>query len=132
MLLWPELAPYMLLNATAKARLGSAAPVLPAPTAEPACAAISPLQLGKAEPEAGQKGWSMDENQASGRTEWPKHKSYTGKSDDVFFKKPPRAQMTEKMKAVRPYRAHKLLSKIQSLCAPSIPQGPTNFQLTVP
>ena len=54
----------MLLNATTKARLGSAAPALPAPTAEPACAVISPLQLGETEPEVVQKGLSTDENQA--------------------------------------------------------------------
>lgn len=46
-----------------KAGLGPAAPSLAAPTAEPACAATSPLLGGETEPEAGQKGLSADENQ---------------------------------------------------------------------
>lgn len=60
----------MLLNATTKAGLGAAAaPAHQAPAAGPACAVVSPLQLGEAEPEAVQKGLSRDENQALQKTQ---------------------------------------------------------------
>ena len=125
LLLQAELFPHVPPNATAG--LGAA------PAAEPARAATSPPQPGEPEPGALQKGWSTDENQNLEKIHDQNTNPALGNLTMCSnFKNPPRAQMTGNVETVRPNRAHQLLTKVQSLYAPSIPQGPTNFQLTVP